>query len=303
MNMATRRLTKPVFKRQQFLLLFIKELNEPLSAIDFQKLLFLYITQNELTWYDFVPYLYGGYSIQAAEDISTLEAMGWLEDSDGKIQYTVKDEQEGLNSLFEGIGATIPNQLPKARGNRLIKLVYEQYPYYAINSKKASSIMDAKGMAQIKAEKERLKQAGQVLFTIGYEGLSLEKYLNILIQNDVHILCDVRNNPLSRKFGFSKNNLQTYLRYVGIDYVHLPELGIISEKRQNLNGDDDYQDLFKDYEFSLSKRKEPLEQVNQFLQTKSRVALTCFEHDPEYCHRHVIRDYIKKTHNVETLDL
>ena len=43
MNIANRRLTKPVYKRQQFLLTFLKELNEPLAAIDFQKLLFLYL--------------------------------------------------------------------------------------------------------------------------------------------------------------------------------------------------------------------------------------------------------------------
>jgi hypothetical protein len=63
MNMAARKLAKPVFKRQQFLLMFAKELNEPLSAVEFQKLLFLYLTQNKLAYYDFVPYLYGGFSI------------------------------------------------------------------------------------------------------------------------------------------------------------------------------------------------------------------------------------------------
>jgi len=76
MKIASRRLAKPVFKRQQFLLFFLKELNEPLTAIDFQKLLFLYLNQNNLPYYEFVPYLYGGFSIQAGEDISTLQAKG-----------------------------------------------------------------------------------------------------------------------------------------------------------------------------------------------------------------------------------
>lgn len=303
MNISVRKLVKPVYKRQQFLLAFLKELNEPLGVIEFQKLLFLYLIQNKLSYYDFVPYLYGGFSIQASEDIKTLQAMGWLSDSNEKIEYAGSDVPIASDFLFEGIEGSIPNQLPKVRGNRLIKLVYEQYPYYAINSKTAPSLMDNKGMDRIIAEKKRLKQTGRMLFTIGYEGITVEKYLNILIQNDVRVLCDVRNNPLSRKFGFSKNNLRKYLGNIGIEYVHIPELGIVSEKRNCLNSDEDYQNLFKDYKASLSKRRKYLEQVHQLLQTKNRIALTCFECDPAHCHRHVIRDYLKKIYNAEITDL
>ncbi|GBU27751.1 hypothetical protein R84B8_01292 [Treponema sp. R8-4-B8] len=303
MNMASRRLSKPVYKRQQFLLSFIKVLNEPLTAIDFQKLLFLYITENNLTYYEFVPYLYGGYSIQAGEDINTLQAMGWLSDTNGKIQYTGRDELDGISLPFEGIGKSISEQLPKVRGNRLVKLVYEQYPYYAINSCTAASIMDTTGIAQVKTAKEQLKQTERVLFTIGYEGITVERYLNLLIKNDVQVLCDVRNNPLSRKFGFSKNNLQKYLGNIGIEYIHFPELGIKSEKRNNLNSDEDYQNLFKEYKSSLPNCREFLEKLYLLLETKNRIALTCFEHAPLHCHRHVIRDYLKNTYNVQTMDL
>jgi hypothetical protein len=301
--MASRRLAKPFYKRQQFLLSFLKELNEPLTAIEFQKLLFLYRARNKLPYYDFVPYSYGGFSIQAGEDIKTLQAKGWQAETNGKIKNPCEDGLDGIGLSFEWAGASIPYLLPKVRGNQLIRLVYEQYPYYAINSKITSSIMDEKGMARIKAEKKRLRQTKQILFTIGYEGVSIEKYLDTLIQNDVRMLCDVRSNPISRKFGFSKNNLQKYLGHINIEYIHIPELGIISEKRNNLNSNEDYQNLFKDYKASLSRRLEPLEQIHQLLQTKSRIALTCFEHDPSHCHRHVIRDYLKETYNTETTDL
>jgi len=133
--------------------------------------------------------------------------------------------------------------------------------------------------------------------------ISTAVFLYTLIKNDIRVLCDVRNNPLSRKFGFSKNSLQKYLGNIGIEYVHIPELGISSEKRNNLNSDDDYQNLFKNYKTSLSKRLEHLEKLHQLLVSKKRSALTCFEHDPSNCHRHVIRDFLKKTYNVETMDL
>ncbi|MCL2832290.1 MAG: DUF488 domain-containing protein [Treponema sp.] len=163
--------------------------------------------------------------------------------------------------------------------------------------------MEMEGIARIKAVKEQLRQTEQILFTIGYEGLSIENYLNTLIKNDVHVLCDVRNNPFSRKFGFSKNNLQEYLKNVCIEYVHLPELGISSEKRNNFNSDKDYRNLFIDYKLSLSKRQDNIDRIYQLLQTKTRIVLACFEHDPSYCHRHIIRDYLKEKYYVNTVDL
>jgi len=261
------------------------------------------ITENNLTYYEFVPYLYGGFSIQASEDINTLQAMDWLTDTNGKIQYTGGDKSSGLILPFEGIGKSISDQLPKVRGNQLLKLVYEQYPYYAIKSRTAASIMDTTGIAKIRAVKEQLKQTERILFTIGYEGITIEHYLNTLIKNDVQVLCDVRNNPLSRKFGFSKNNLQKYLGNIGIEYIHFPELGIKSEKRNNLNSDEDYQNLFKEYESSLPNCVEFFEKLYLLLETKNRIALTCFEHEASHCHRHVIRDYLKNTYSLQTMDL
>jgi len=81
-----------------------------------------------------------------------------------------------------------------------------------------------------------------------------------------------------------------------MEYVHIPELGISSEKRNNLNSDEDYQT-------SLSRCLGHLDSLHQLLVSKGRIALTCFEHDPSHCHRHVIRDFLKKTYSVETTDL
>ena len=81
-----------------------------------------------------MPYQYGGFSLQAGEDINTLQALGWLTNTNGKIQYAGSEGAVGITLPFEGLGGSVSDQLPKARGNRLVKLVYEQYPYFAINS-------------------------------------------------------------------------------------------------------------------------------------------------------------------------
>ena len=62
-------------------------------------------------------------------------------------------------------------------------------------------------------------------FTVSY--IKNTKNLGMVIG----LLCDVRKNPLSRKFGFSKKKLKHITETVGIKYVHIPELGIESDKR------------------------------------------------------------------------
>ncbi len=62
------------------------------------------------------------------------------------------------------------------------------------------------------------------------------------------MLCDVRKNAYSQKYGFSKSQLQKACEGVGISYIHMPELGINSDKRQHLISQSDYDLLFEDYE-------------------------------------------------------
>jgi uncharacterized protein (DUF488 family) len=141
------------------------------------------------------------------------------------------------------------------------------------------------------------------LFTIGYEGISIEAFINTLIHNDIRLLCDVRKNPLSRKFGFSKGKLEHITGRVGIKYVHIPELGIESDKRTSLETIEDYKRLFSDYAEMLPNLTPLIERVYALLHSEVRIALMCYEKKPEMCHRHVIKDYIANTHTIRSVDL
>jgi uncharacterized protein (DUF488 family) len=139
--------------------------------------------------------------------------------------------------------------------------------------------------------------AGPALLTIGYEGKCLEHYLNQLLQAGVTILCDVRRNPLSRKYGFSKATLSNACEGVGIRYEHIPELGIASEQRRNLETQQDYDALFAAYERDyLPQQQAPLDRIRQWLVgEQQRVALTCFEELPYQCHRHCVAEMIERS--------
>ena len=133
------------------------------------------------------------------------------------------------------------------------------------------------------------------LFTVGYEGRNIDSYIELLLGENVRVLCDVRKNPISRKYGFSKKRLQVICEEAGIEYIHLPSLGIDSRHRQNLNSDGDYQKLFRFYKNKILKHEtESIKAINDLLHSKKRVAITCFEKEPAMCHRGCIADSLRR---------
>ena len=58
------------------------------------------------------------------------------------------------------------------------------------------------------------------IFTIGYEGTTMDAFLAALKGAGVEQVIDVRALPLSRRPGFSKNSLAATLKDAGIGYVH-----------------------------------------------------------------------------------
>jgi uncharacterized protein (DUF488 family) len=172
----------------------------------------------------------------------------------------------------------------KLSANALMTHTYLNYKYYAINSLKAKSILNTDEYNQVVAS--RPVNDTTTLYTIGYEGISLEAYFNKLIKNDVKVLVDVRSNPLSMKFGFSKTLLKKFCENLNIQYLHIPEVGIRSEQRQQLNSQTDYDKLFSEYrKKNLKETVMQQQQILELLKEKKRIALTCFEADICQCHR------------------
>lgn len=292
----------PNYHRQRFLLTLLELAGGKLSKMDFQKLLFLSQQETENPYYDFVPYHYGCYSFQAQSDIELLESRGWLQTAGNEILLLAKSAAGMTRSELAGASYFV-KKYEGYRGVELVRYVYEHFPYYAIHSKMAKDILDKSSHQAVIRAREKFKSDAEQLFTIGYEGLSFEKYINQLISHDVRLLCDVRNNPLSRKFGFSKGMLGHLLPKLGIEYIHIPELGIVSESRNNLETKSDYAQLFKAYKKSLPQKKESLERLGSLLDQHKRVALTCFEKQHDSCHRHCVSEYMEGMKDIKAVHL
>jgi uncharacterized protein (DUF488 family) len=292
----------PNYHRQRFLLALLELTGGRLSKMDFQKLLFLSQQETECPYYYFVPYHYGCYSFQAQSDIELLESRGWLQTVGNEIQLL---EKSASSMAYDALARAsyFAKKYKAYRGKELVSYVYEHYPYYAIHSKMAKDILDSHSYEAVIQAREKLKSDAKELFTIGYEGLSFEEYINQLICHDVRLLCDVRNNPLSRKFGFSKGMLSYLLPKLGIEYIHIQELGIVSESRNNLGTKSDYAQLFEAYRKSLPQKKESLERLGILLDQHKRIALTCFEKQHDSCHRHCVSEYMGNAMGIEAIHL
>ena len=286
-----------LFERQRRLLALVNALGDEIGSLDFQKLLFLYCREEEESpSYEFVPYKFGGFSFTSYADKRRLIERGFLAEEERIWRLTAAGKTAAvvLPSVRLRMGQ-FAQRHSRLRGDALVADVYRRYPYYAIRSEVAERLLSTDPSALQAIAAARPIVHGPGLCTIGYEGRTLEGYLNRLLYDGVTLLCDVRRNPLSRKYGFSKGTLSTSCEGVGIRYAHVPELGIAADKRRGLKTRRDYRELFVAYEReSLPRHKDALAEIWRWIQAGDRVALTCYERMPEQCHRHCVAEALEQ---------
>lgn len=285
-----------LFDRQKRLLALVNALGGAVGGQDFQKLLLLYCHEVEAEpAYEFVPYRFGGFSFTSYADKRRLIEKGLLVDEDKAWRLTPEGRAVTVAESVRMQMDRFAMRYAGVRGDELVAETYRRYPYYAIRSEITGRVLAGDGAAleAIAAARPAIAQPG--LCTIGYEGKSLEGYLNRLIRNGVTLLCDVRRNPLSRKYGFSKQALAKACEAVGIRYIHLPELGIASEDRRELKTQADYDGLFETYKREiLPRQSEALLKIKNCIEKGERAALTCYERLPEQCHRGCVAEALEQ---------
>jgi uncharacterized protein (DUF488 family) len=127
----------------------------------------------------------------------------------------------------------------------------------------------------------------EAFFTIGYQGHSVDSLICSLNANRVGVLLDVRENPWSRKPGFSKQKLQAAMEVAGIAYIHEPRLGTPSRIRNIYRETGDAASALMEYGRYLRKTPDVIEGLVAMASGK-RVCLLCLESDHNMCHRGVI---------------
>lgn len=225
--------------------------------------------------YEFLPYHYGPYSFTLSYDLRSLERDGWIRILDANLLATrpLMDETSSLDRSFRWEIDNLVEDRRSVSTDELVRSVYRDYPWFTARAK------------NLALRANLLPVADLAVYTVGYEGLMLDGFLDLLLRNGIRQLADVRCNPVARRFGFHKSTLARHCADVGIDYIHLPELGIPSGLRQSLNSTEAYTKLFAEYERQiLPANGDALATASRLLCEKP-TALMCMEADARCCHR------------------
>lgn len=121
------------------------------------------------------------------------------------------------------------------------------------------------------------------VFTVGYQGRDVPGLVQLLAENGVALLVDVREKPYGRKVEFNRRALSSALAAAGIEYAWMGDrLGGFTCSREDwLAG---------------------CAVVAQWAKSKSLV-LMCFERSAKECHRQKLAEILAKEHGIGIVNL
>lgn len=268
-----------MLERQRILLELVRATGKTPSRTHIMKWLFLLKQEcaidQQLAYYDFLPYRFGPFSFVVSRELADLATHGLLAPDQLRIPAlalpAAEDEVAKLGHSVISMIREIMRKYGNLSRRELIQAVYKLYPWFASRSE----------LSKIRV----FNRAELAVYTIGYEGRSIDSLLNTLLFNGIRKLIDVRKNSFSRKYGYSGKTLDKLCKKVEIEYVQYPELGIPSGMRTNIDSVEQRERLFDYYESSiLSREGKAIEQAAIHC-TEVPSALMCFENTPQLCHR------------------
>jgi uncharacterized protein (DUF488 family) len=149
---------------------------------------------------------------------------------------------------------------------------------------------------------KRRKRGSNNFFTVGYQSHNIRTLLAVLSENGVNVLVDVRQNPVSRKSGFSKGHLERSVMRSGIEYVHFPCLGTPPQIRKLYSKTGDTRKALEQYQKHLRSRRKCLRSLVR-IATSKHICLMCLEADYSSCHRSVIAQKLMEMSGCQAIHL
>lgn len=136
-------------------------------------------------------------------------------------------------------------------------------------------------------------------YTIGFTKKKAGEFFSLIADNNISRVVDVRLNNSSQLAGFAKkDDLKYFLeKLCNADYVHVEDLAPTKElldsyKKKKISWEayaDKFQDLIAQRHIERSLDKSLLD----------KGCLLCSEHEPHYCHRRLVVEYLNQHWNGE----
>ncbi|MCG3129650.1 MAG: hypothetical protein FLDDKLPJ_00384 [Phycisphaerae bacterium] len=275
-----------MLRRQKIILALLDRATKPLSQTMFVKLAFLLRQETEIgndtTYYGFVPYHYGPFSFALYRELEALVRKSYIvKDDDGlHLDPSMAAETRRLVADLPGTAQTAIDHVSSRYGSKaqktLLRDVYARYPWFATKTERKDLLPATMPLSP---------SATPAVYTIGYEGDSIDGFFDRILRTGIRGIADVRSNPVSRKYGFARSSLSGIAKKLGINYRHHPELGISGVHRAGLNGFASYQRLLDQYERTMLPRQTVGVAALAEVVRSEATALLCVESDVRCCHR------------------
>lgn len=128
------------------------------------------------------------------------------------------------------------------------------------------------------------------IYTIGFTQKSAEEFFELLRENNIQQLVDIRINPSGQLSGFAKqNDLPYFLDRLadGCKYTYRPELAPTKEILKNYREDKDWENYVSKFEGLLDERAIPeVLDPGDF----ENSCLLCSEATADQCHRRLVAE-------------
>lgn len=129
-------------------------------------------------------------------------------------------------------------------------------------------------------------------YTIGFTKKNAETFFGFIRKSSIKNLIDVRLNNVSQLAGFAKrDDLRYFLKELcEAEYTHVPELAptkeILNKYKKGDISWNVYEELFLNL---MSQRSVEKNFKEDFFKSG---CLLCSEHEPHFCHRRLVVDYL-----------
>jgi uncharacterized protein (DUF488 family) len=267
-----------MLSRQRAILRLLQNEGGSISRLRLVKLAFLLSrdpTAPKTAIYDFVPYKRGPFSFTLYHDLRSLQRDGWVVEGEHDITTAEAPDLEvafldrEVLALIDGISKSHHPVSTAA----LVDNIYRKYPWFTLNSE------------AIRKRAVTRPVAIPAVYTVGYEGITVDGLLDLLLRNGMRRLIDVRCNPVARRYGFHKETLRRLCADVDIEYFHMAALGVPSAWRADLSDQASYARLFERYDNEILPAQAMAVDKAGALISEMPSALMCMEADQHSCHR------------------
>jgi ParB family chromosome partitioning protein len=156
------------------------------------------------------------------------------------------------------------------------------------------------GWSVKQAEEALVEFLNDTIYTIGYEGRSIDEFIDLLKKHGIKVVIDVRHETEFVKPVFSEESLKTHLKYHDIMYVKLDSLGVPKIVREPYIERKLSFECFRQwYLWWVEKNRGDWEDTVRKIKKIGAIAIMCVERYPKprgeqrhYCHRDILAEYL-----------